>query len=287
MHEAAVDQSLGTKNVLTSALHFAISVETLNNPPEFANELKNSAQEQVEFMLAEDQEARLLISDEEVRSVVKSRISDVLSTFLDRLSSLLLPETDLVSGFSEDNVLQTLSDIEWLCKVLPRMELMKDLVSKWADISGKILAVAENCKFDSRLWGVKMKLAEVTGKVLEAVGYGTVVLPSRSRVCLLKTWLPFMRRLKTMLESEGSQSGFRMDEDLCECIEGSMVSLVLTLPSDDQTEVLGEWMRGIELDQVKFPDLSEAFEVWCYRTKSAKRRLLERCDRLATLNPAL
>ncbi|KAF2574133.1 hypothetical protein F2Q70_00003357 [Brassica cretica] len=265
-----MDLSLNTKNVFSSALRFAMSIDTLKNSPELAHELKTSAQEQVEFMLSEDEEVRLLVSREEVKSVVRLGISSVLSALLDRLSSLLLlPE--------EFDVLNTLYDIEWLCKVLPRMELMKDLVFKWADLSNEILVIAQNCKL-----GVKVKLVEVTGKVLEAVGYGVVIVPCGSRACLLKLWLPFIRRLKALVDAQGSESEYRMDEDLCEFLEGSMVSLVLTLPSNDQAEVFGEWMRGIALEGVKFPDLSEAFEVWCYRSKSAKRRLLEKCDRLAS-----
>ncbi|XP_010436747.1 PREDICTED: BTB/POZ domain-containing protein At3g05675-like [Camelina sativa] len=280
MQEAAIDASLDTKNVFSSALRFAMSIDTLKNSPELVDELKTSAQEQVEFMLSEDEEVRLLISEEEVKSVVRLGISNVISTLLDRLSSLLifLPECP------EFGLLKTLYDIEWLCKVLPRMELMKDLVFKWADVSSEILMIAQNCKLDSQILGVKVKLVEVTGKILEAVGYGIVIVPSKSRTCLLKIWLPFIRRLKTLVDAEGSESEYRMDEDLCEFIEGSMVSLVLTLPSNDQAEVFGEWMRGIGLEGVKFPDLSEAFEVWCYRSKSAKRRLLEKCDRLAGEN---
>ncbi|KAG2330360.1 hypothetical protein Bca4012_020048 [Brassica carinata] len=270
---ASTDLSLNTKTVFSSALRFAMSIDTLKSSPELAaaHELKTSAQEQVEFMLSEDEQVRLLVSQEEVKSVVRLGISNVVS----RLSSLLL----LVLA-EEFDVLNTLCDIEWLCKVLPRMELMKDLVFKWADVSNQILVISQNCKL-----GVKVKLVEVTGKVLEAVGYGVVIVPSRSRACLLKLWLPFIRRLKTLVDAEGSESEYRMDEDLCEFLEGSMVSLVLTLPSNDQAEVFGEWMRGIALEGVKFPDLSEAFEVWCYRSKSAKRRLLEKCDRLATENP--
>ncbi|CAH8384142.1 unnamed protein product [Eruca vesicaria subsp. sativa] len=262
---ASIDLSLSsTMNVFSSALRFAMSIDTLKNSPELAHELKTSAQEQVEFMLSHDEEVRLLVSQEEVKSVVRLGISNVVSCLL-----LLLPE--------EFDVLNTLYDVEWLCKVLPRMELMKDLVFKWADVSNEILVIAQNCNL-----GVKVKLVEVTGKVLEAVGYGVVIVPSRSRACLLKLWLPFIRRLKTLVDAQGSESEYRMDEDLCEFLEGSMVSLVLTLPSNDQAQVFGEWMRGVAVEGVKFPDLSEAFEVWCYRSKSAKRRLLEKCDRLAS-----
>ncbi|VVB08108.1 unnamed protein product [Arabis nemorensis] len=140
MEEATIDQSLNTKNVFTSALRFAMSIDTLKNSPELVHELKTSAQEQVEFMLSEDEEVRLLVSQEEVRS------------FILTLSGLI-------------------------------------------DGSNEILMVAQNCKLDSRILSVKMKLVEVTWKVLEAVGYGIVIVPSRSRACLLKIWLPFIRRL--------------------------------------------------------------------------------------------
>ncbi|KAG2316124.1 hypothetical protein Bca4012_003706 [Brassica carinata] len=41
------------------------------------------------------------------------------------------------------------------------------------------------------------------------------------------------------------------------------------LPIFDQAEILNEWLskNGV------YPDLTEAFEVWCYRSKVAKRRL--------------
>ncbi|KAG2275994.1 hypothetical protein Bca52824_058549 [Brassica carinata] len=35
----------------------------------------------------------------------------------------------------------------------------------------------------------------------------------------------------------------------------------LDIALNDQAEVFGEWMRGIALEGVKFPDLSEAFEI--------------------------
>ncbi|KAL5997853.1 hypothetical protein ACLOJK_008785 [Asimina triloba] len=53
-------------------------------------------------------------------------------------------------------------------------------------------------------------------------------------------------------------------------IEGAIISLVLALPSNDQAEILTDWM---EAEQVRYPYLSEAFELWCYKTKAVKRRL--------------
>ena len=180
----------------------------------------------------------------------------------------------------EDRVLRSLSDLEWMCNILPKMDLMKEFVSNWTEISGRILTVVEDRKLDSLMWGLKVKLIEVTGKVLEAVGYGNVILPPPCRVQLLKTWLPYIRKMKPLLDSKGNEDlGFphKMDEDLCESIEGAIVSLILALPSNDQADILADWMKT---EQVRYPDLSEAFEVWCYRTKSAKRRLVEGLDKV-------
>lgn len=159
------------------------------------------------------------------------------------------------------------------------MDLMKDFVSNWSDMSNNILSVVDDAKLGSLMWGLKLKLIEVTRKVLEAVGYGNVILPAPCRVQLLKLWLPYIRKMKPLFDSlSNGETDFqhRMDEDLCQSIEGAIVSLVLALPSNDQADILADW---INIEEMKYPDLSEAFEVWCYRTKSAKRRLVESLDK--------
>jgi hypothetical protein len=67
-----------------------------------------------------------------------------------------------------------------------------------------------------------------------------------------------------------------MDADLCQNIESAMVSMILALPSGDQSDILSEWM--LNADQFRYPDLTEAFEMWCYRSKTAIRRLKARID---------
>ncbi|XVE64634.1 hypothetical protein DITRI_Ditri07aG0116300 [Diplodiscus trichospermus] len=265
-----------TKNVFVSAVRFATSIG--GSCPPFGSELKTSAQEQVEFMLGGDEDTPLVTADDEVKSVVKMGLSQVCSSFENELSSLLLI-SDITTETLENRILQSLSDVEWMCNILPKMDLMKDFVSSWAEMSGKVLGVVEDKKLDNMMWGLKIKLMEVTGKVLEAVGYGNVILPAPCRVQLLKTWLPYIRKIKPLLDAKGNKEAdfpYKMDEDLSQSIEGAIVSLVLALPSNDQADILSDWM---ETEQVRYPDLSEAFEVWCYRTKSAKRRLMEGLDR--------
>ncbi|XVF10341.1 hypothetical protein REPUB_Repub07fG0174500 [Reevesia pubescens] len=266
-----------TKNVFVSAVRFATSIG--GSCPPFGDELKTSAQEQVDFMLGGDEDTPLVTADDEVKSVVKMGLSQVCSSFEKELFSLLVI-SDITAQTAENRILQSLSDVEWMCNMLPKMDLMKDFVSCWAEMSGKVLGVVEDKKLDDCMWGLKVKLVEVTGKVLEAVGYGNVILRAPCRVQLLKSWLPYIRKIKPLLDAKGHKETdfpYKMDEDLCQSIEGAIVSLVLALPSNDQADILSDWMKT---EQVRYPDLSEAFEIWCYRTKSAKRRLMESLDRV-------
>ncbi|XP_073106042.1 BTB/POZ domain-containing protein At3g05675 isoform X3 [Elaeis guineensis] len=266
-----VDTS-ATKNVFISAIRFATTIE--NSFPPLADELKTSAQEQVDYMLLEDEETPLIAVDDDVKYEARSGLAKMFTNFEKRLS-LLPSEFDQSPEAAEQRLLQSLSDLEWICNILPKMEMMKDFVSGWACISDHVLAVVQDEKYSSGLWAIKAKLIEVTGKALDAIGYGNVVLPAPSRVQFLKTWLPYIRKLKPLLDSKSADDEafpFKMDSDLCQNIEGAITSLVLALPSNDQADILMEWMQRPE--QLKYPDLSEAFEVWCYRTKSAKRRLV-------------
>lgn len=265
----------GTKTVFISAIRVATSI--VGPCPPFGNELKTSAQEQVEYMLGEDEDTALVTADDEVKSVVRMGLSHICSSFERELSCLLL-EPDLASETADEKIMQSLSDLEWMCNILGKMDLMKDFVSNWAESSSNVLGVIEDKKLDSFMWGLKIKLIEVTAKVLEAVGYGNVILPAPIRLALVKSWLPYIRKMKPLLDAKGSEdTGFpyKMNEDLCQTIEGAIVTLVLALPSNDQADILADWMRA---EQVRYPDLSEAFEVWCFRTKSAKRRLVEGLD---------
>jgi hypothetical protein len=261
-----------TKDIFVSAIRFAVSIEVPCLP--FGDELRISAQEQVDFMLVEDEDITIIMADDEVKSVVRMGVYNIIHSFETDLSSLLFNPT-LEFEAVDNTIMRRVSDLEWMCNVLPKMDLMKNFVSNWVAISSKILVIVEDKKFDHVMWGLKIKLIEVTCKVLEAVSYGSVIVPALSRVQLLKSWFPYVRKMKPLLDSkavEETSFAYKMDEDLCQAIEGAIVSLVLTLPSNDQADILADWIGSRE---VGYPDLSEAFEVWSYRSKSAKRRLVE------------
>lgn len=249
------------KSVFISAIRFATS---LASPiAGFSDELKTSAQEQLEYMLLEDGDSPLVVMDEEVKSELRIGLKQLFKNFKSSLD-LLSPECAEELELAEEKMLIVLNDLDWICNVLQKMEIMVDFVSNWAEISNQILTVVLSKWCSSDLWVVKSKIMEMTSKALDAVGYGSVVLPAPVRVQFLKTWLPYIREMKPLLES-------RMDSEIWENMEGAIVSFVLALPSNDQAEIILEWVNGS--DRLRYPDLSEAFEVWCYRAKSAKRRL--------------
>ncbi|XP_074317673.1 BTB/POZ domain-containing protein At3g05675 [Silene latifolia] len=267
--------SNSTKTVFLAAVRYAMSISTPNPP--FGDEIRTSAQEQIEYMLGEDDDTRLVTADEEVKSEIRIGLCRMFSMFHTELSGLLL-QSDLDLETSETNILHTLLGFEWLCNVLPKMNLMREFVFKWAEISGNIQTVVEQNKFDSAMWRLKLKLIEITAKVFDAVSYGSVIVAAASKVQLLKTWLPYIQKMKPVFDTlgdEGEGMVYKMDEDLCQIIQGAIVSMIVTLPSNDQADILAGWMESQHLG---YPDLTEAFEIWCYRTKSSKRRLAEGID---------
>ncbi|KAF8732723.1 hypothetical protein HU200_015058 [Digitaria exilis] len=258
------------KNVFISAIRFATCMEAPFPP--FLDDLKTSAQEQIDFMIHDDDDTALVTTDEDVKSVVREGLRKLLSA-LRTVLDLLSTEFDESPHQAEQRILCSLADIDWITSLLGKIEMMHDFVSGWLEISDHVLSVVQDKKYTSDLWAVKAKLIEVTGKALDAVGYGSVVLPSSSRVRFLKTWLPYIQMTKRLLdENSKDETSLQMDSDSCQNIESAIVSMVLALPSDDQADILSEWMKKAE--QFRYPDLTEAFEVWCYRSKTAKRRLV-------------
>ncbi|MCD7465040.1 hypothetical protein HAX54_000433 [Datura stramonium] len=201
---------------------FAIRVATSTAIlPQFEDDIKTSAQEQVEFMLEDDEKIPLVIADDEIKVETRIVVSNLFCYFENELFSLIL-EPDIANKEMETKIMRSLSDLEWMHNTLLKMDLMKDFVSHWANISSNLMEV----------------------------------LPAESRVELLKTWLPYIRKMKSLSDKMGKMEAafpYKMSEDLCQCIEGAIVSLTLV----------------------------RLFEIWCYRTKSAQRRLM-RLDRVSS-----
>lgn len=256
--------------IFLSAIRFATS-----SPPLSMNDLKSSAQEQLEYMITEDDDAPLLIADDEIKSELKECVKKLFGRFSHVLEALL---SDCAESMTLEGQLQLfqshLSDLIWACQMLTKMDILRDFINSWVDISDKIVKAVEQANPTALLVVIKLKVIEVTAKVLDAVGYGTLTLPTAKRLCLVKVWLPFVRVTKPLIDSTANKDedtlALKVDGDLWQTLESTFVSIILALPSGDQAEILTEWLDN---EHMQYPDLTEAFEVWCYRSKVAKRRL--------------
>ncbi|XP_020101054.1 BTB/POZ domain-containing protein At3g05675 isoform X2 [Ananas comosus] len=258
--------------IFVLAFRFATS-----SPPPLMREMKCSAQDQLEYMLTEDDEddSLFLTSDADIiKFEVKNCVKNLLTKFDNFVKSLVTKSATVLDENTKTDLRNFLFDILWTCQILSKMEMMRDLVHYWVNASSSISTVADQLSTDCDDVETRLKVVEITSKVLEAIGFGNVVLPTAKRLNLVNTWLPFVRRTMPMLEqvdTEGDDAKkANLDSDIWQGLESALVSIVLTLPSDHQAEILAEWLRS---KHVRYPDLTEAFEVWCYRSKVAKRRL--------------
>lgn len=261
---------LAIMRIFQSAIQLATS-----SPPPDMNDLKTSAQEQLEYMLTEDDDEPLLKADDEIRSEVKQCMSRLFARFNSLLESLFCESSELASEAL--HVLQFyLSDLSWACQILTKLEIMRDLVVCWMDASDKVVKIVHpsNPEPNGEMIKTTLKTVEVAAKVLESIAYGNVILPASKRLHAVKVWLPFVRVAKPAIDSAVSSDDdaleLKVDGELWQSLESTFVSLVLTLPSGDQADILTEWFGN---NYIRYPDLTEAFDVWCYRSKVAKRRL--------------
>lgn len=256
--------------IFLSAIRFATS-----SPSSSMADLKSSAQEQLEYMITEDDDAPILTADDEIKSEVKQCVKRLFSRFNNILEALLSEHEESISEEEKMQLFQShLLDLSWACQILSKMEIMREFVSSWVDASDKIIKATEQSSRTTEIVEIKLKVIEVAAKVLEAIGYGTVILPTAKRLHLVKLWLPFARATRPLIDSattddEGTMT-FKPDGELWQSLESTFVSMILALPSGDQAEILTEWLEN---QHIHYPDLTEAFEVWCFRSKVAKRRL--------------
>ncbi|KAK6944123.1 BTB/POZ domain [Dillenia turbinata] len=256
--------------IFLAAVRFATS-----SPPPMLHDLKCSAQEQLEYMLTEDDDAPLLTADDEIKSEVRECVRKLMGRFTKLLESLLCEPKDSFPETQKMQLFQSyLSDLSWACQILTKLEAAREFICKWLEASDKIVKAVDTESANTLMLETKLKVIEVASRVLEAVGYGTVILPTAKRLLMVKVWLPFVRATKPLSESAPAEDEdgkvLKLDDEVWQSVESAFVSLVVALPSGEQAEILTEWLSS---KHIRYPDLTEAFEVWCYRSKVAKRRL--------------
>ncbi|KAG6401617.1 hypothetical protein SASPL_138481 [Salvia splendens] len=260
---------LAVIKIFISAIQFATS-----SPPSSMNDLKVSSQEQLEYLLTEDDDAPFLTTADEIKTEAKLCVNGLLMRFVSLVDSLV---GDLQESMAEAGKIELfqayLNDLSWTSQIVTKLEISSDFVLTWVETSVKIVKVAEEACRESSLH-IQVKVLEVAVKVLEAIGYGTLILPTMKRLQMVKVWLPFVRLVKPSVDSVASDDDndmlLKSNDELWQSLESAFVSMILALPSSDQAEILTEWFEN---KQIHYPDLTEAFEVWCYRSKVAKRRL--------------
>ncbi|XP_022156178.1 BTB/POZ domain-containing protein At3g05675 isoform X1 [Momordica charantia] len=258
------------RQIFLSALRLATS-----SPFSNMHDLKPSAQEQIEYMLTDDDDAPLLMADAELKLEVNDCVKSLLKYFNNLIEIVLDP---LHSDGKERNMqvlVFCLTDLSWACRILKKLETMKEFVSNWIDASNKIVKMVEQASVASEVIDTRIGIIEVVAKVLEAIKHGSVILPTPKRVHMVKVWLPFVRTTKSLIDSLANNGvddlKLKIDADVWELLESAFVSVILALPSGEQAEIITEWLQNQHV--IRYPDLTEAFEVWCYRSKVAKRRL--------------
>ncbi|GMH25652.1 hypothetical protein Nepgr_027495 [Nepenthes gracilis] len=254
------------------AVQFATS-----SPPPCLSDLKSSTQEQLEYMLTEDDDAPLLPAHGEIKLEVRECVKRLLSRFNNLLESLVSPEPKKpVVKAEKFELLQTyLSDLSWACQILGKLEIMRDLVIAWTEASETIVKIIKQESSNAEMLVVSLKVIEVAAKVLEAIGFGNVVLPPAKRLQMVAVWLPFVRVTRPLYDAALNGGGeddalAGLESEVWQSLESAFVSMILALPSRCQADILTEWLGN---QHMQYPDLTEAFEVWCYRTKVAKKRM--------------
>ncbi|KAK9290683.1 hypothetical protein L1049_008857 [Liquidambar formosana] len=223
--------------IFLSAIRFATS----SSPPPM-NDLKSSAQEQLEYMLTEDDDAPLLTADDEIKYEVRDCMKKLLARFNNLLESMLCEPKDSASEAGKMQLFQShLSDLSWACQILAKLEMMRELVNSWMEASEKILEVVEQASLEAEILETKLKVIEAAVKVLEAIGDTEPLIYS--------------------VTTDGEDAlAFKFDGELWQSLESAFVSIILALPSGDQAEILTEWLGNAH---IQFPDLTEAFEATC------------------------
>lgn len=225
-------------------------------------------------MLTEDDDAPLLTADDQIKSEVRACVNNLFARFTTLVESLLCKTEEPVSETGKLQLFQSyLTDLSWACQILVKLDIMRDLVMKWMEASESIVKAVDLASPEAEILKSRLKIVEITAKILEPIAYGTAILPTAKRLKMVKVWLPFVRVVKPLIDAasaDGEGVALKMDDELWQSLESSFVSIILALPSGDQAEILTRWLQN---KHIRYPDLTEAFEVWCYRSKVAKRRL--------------
>lgn len=89
-------------------------------------------------MLEEDDDAPLLIADDDLKSELKKHFLKLFEGFKSELSALVAQDSELLF---EKSILEKVSDLVWASRVLPHVGLNPDFVEFWVEASSEVAQV--------------------------------------------------------------------------------------------------------------------------------------------------
>ncbi|KAJ3678400.1 hypothetical protein LUZ60_002203 [Juncus effusus] len=242
--------------IFISAFRFATSSPN----PNLKHELKSCYQEQIEYLLTDDDDSPLIWLEN--NAVVKLEVKYCVKILLDKFEGFIKIE---FGALNELELRNFVSDILWVCQILTKLDMMREIVPNWVNLSQDIVNYVD--KSTGVEFEIKLKLVEITARVFESISFGNVILPAVKRLDLMKIWIPYLQTIRVSIEEEKAQN---FEVEIWQNLESAIIAIVSTLSLDWQGEILSEWFGSKNLT---YPNLIEAFEVWCYRANSTKRRL--------------
>ncbi|XP_073317319.1 BTB/POZ domain-containing protein At3g05675-like [Primulina huaijiensis] len=207
-------------------------------------------------MLTEDDDAPLLTADDVIKFEASQCVHRLLSRFVDLVKSLVCDFQELVPEPRQMELfLSYLTDLLWASQIAAKLEISREFIHIWVDTSANIVKISEqSCPIDE-LNGIKVKALEVTTKVLEAIAYGTVVLPPLERLQMVMTWLPYIRMMKPLTDSFSSDEDnnllVKFDCELWQSLESSLVLVVSGETGCGKTTQLPQFILEEEISSLR------------------------------------
>lgn len=162
---------------------------------QFLCDIKVFVQEQIEYMIIEDDDVSLLIVDE----VIKFEVKECVKSFFVRFFQCL----EEVSSKNGLFLKMVVSDLLWVFQILIKMEMVRDFVVIWVEMFEKLVKVVEVMEMVVEMVEIRVKVIEVISKVVEVIGYGIVILLIVKWFQMVKLWFFFVREIKFFVDLVG------------------------------------------------------------------------------------
>lgn len=147
--------------IFLAAIRFATS-----SPCPSLTDLKTSAQEQLEYMLTEDDDAPLLTADDQIKSEVSECVNSLFTRFTTLLESLVCKTEEPVSETGKLQLFQSyLTDLSWACQILVKLEIMREFIMKWMEASDNIVKAVDQASPEADILESRLKIVEITAKL--------------------------------------------------------------------------------------------------------------------------